>query len=153
MPAVNIYIATDLKGPRKRKGRYLFVIEFISNKGEKATLTCGGIEKDVTENLIYLKALARALSRLKKPSGITIFIENRYFRNTWSNGWPIIWKKNDWKKANGSKVSNVEEWKQIITLLEPHTIILAPYFSKNEYENWMQEELRSEDYVKKYTAS
>lgn len=153
MPTVYIYIGTDLKGPSKRDGRYLFVIEFISSKGEKATLTCGGIEKNVTENLIYLRAFAKALSRLKKPSNIHLHMENRYFRNTWANGWPIAWSKNNWIKANGSKASNSEEWKQIITSLEPHTLTLTPYFTENEYEKWMQDELRSEYYVKKYIAS
>ncbi len=153
MPTVNIYLMTDLKGPSKRNGRYLFVIEFISAKGEKATLTCGGVEQSVTENMIYLRAFARSLGRLKKPSNIQLHIENRYFRNTWSNSWPIIWSKNNWVKANGSKASNADEWAQILTLLEPHTLTLAPYYSANVYENWMKEELEIEDYVKKYTAS
>lgn len=153
MPIVCIYVSTDLKGPRKRRGKYLYILQFVSSGGKKAELTAGDVEDGVTENSMYLTALLHALRRLNRPCNLHIHIDNPYFRNTYLNGWPQEWKKNGWRKADGSVPANMDLWRQILAELKEHIVVLEPA-GKHEFSGWMRMELAMEEknYVKKYHA-
>lgn len=154
MPIVNIFVGTDLRGPKKRRGKYIYVIQFISSNGKKAELTDGGIEDDMSENSIALSALLHALRRLNKPCNLHIHIENHYFRNTYLNGWAQEWQRNGWKKGNGTIPANMDLWYQLLAELKDHTVVIEP-IGRHEFAEWMRMELAMEErnYVKKYHAT
>ena len=62
MENVDLYICSSIKGPGRRDGRYIFVLETLTGKGP-ATLT--GKPKDVTEVTAYQSELRAINEGLK----------------------------------------------------------------------------------------
>lgn len=75
----------------------------------KATL-----QGEATNNLAELHAMQWALDIVSaaKPASVKFIVDSRYVLDGCSK-WLKGWIKNNWKKADGSTVSNVEEWKAI----------------------------------------
>ena len=80
-PIVNIYIATSFKTGRRNVGRYIYLLEFISNTGKGATKYSIGSEDFVSANRIVLKALLEALLRLTRTCNVTVYTDSEYILN------------------------------------------------------------------------
>jgi ribonuclease HI len=60
-----------------------------------------------------LVAMFNALTWARTKEGKkTIFTDSRYCADGFNN-WMHIWRKNDWKKANGQEVSHADVWRRI----------------------------------------
>lgn len=75
LPLIHLYVDTD-KGPRKRDGKYLYVLQFISSSGLKAEKIYGDILPDHNENMLVLEAIISALECINKESDIHIELVN-----------------------------------------------------------------------------
>lgn len=150
-PKINIFIQTNLKGPAKREGRFIFVLQLVCNNGKTAELTCGGMLSNVGENELFLVALIEALSHIRKSSDITFYVENKYFINTYLNGWLNDWKKLGWRKENGAALANVMLWQRVDELLLGH-VVSFDQTGENEFCRWLKSELLvpSSVFVQKY---
>lgn len=140
---VNIYIETSRRGPSKGPGKYMYLVEFISQKtGEP--ITRDGMESfDCTfENELVLKAIIAAGKRLTKPCSIRVFTGCGYVFNSMSAGWPVQWRKNGWIKAGDKPVKNVDLWKELLDVMEKHAVTYTK--KEHSYKNWMQEQMKGE---------
>lgn len=97
--------------------------------GFGAILVYGGREKEIsggepmtTNNRMELMAAITALEALREPCEITLTSDSKYLTDAINKGWLSSWKKNGWKKADKSKVLNVELWERIDKLLSIHTV-------------------------------
>ena len=97
--------------------------------GYGAILVYGGREKELsggepltTNNRMELMAAIAAMEALREPCEITLTSDSKYLTDAINKGWLSSWKKNGWKKADKSKVLNVELWERIDKLLEIHTV-------------------------------
>lgn len=97
--------------------------------GFGAILVYGGREKELsggepmtTNNRMELMAAICAMEALKEPCEITLTSDSKYLTDAINKGWLASWKKNGWKKADKSKVLNVELWERIDKLLAIHTV-------------------------------
>ena len=97
--------------------------------GFGAILVYGGCEKELsggepmtTNNRMELMAAICAMEALKEPCDITLTSDSKYLTDAINKGWLSSWKKNGWKKADRSKVLNVELWERIDKLLGVHTV-------------------------------
>lgn len=75
---------------------------------------CGG-ELNTTNNRMELMAVIQALSALKRPCSVQLYLDSQYVRQgimTWVHGW----KKKGWRTAAGQPVKNAELWRQLDTL-------------------------------------
>ncbi|MBE6549935.1 MAG: ribonuclease HI [Ruminococcaceae bacterium] len=97
--------------------------------GFGAILVYGGREKEIsggepmtTNNRMELMAAICAMEALKEPCEITLTSDSKYLTDAINKGWLSSWKKNGWKKADKSKVLNVELWERIDKLLSIHTV-------------------------------
>ena len=97
--------------------------------GYGAILVYGGREKELsggepltTNNRMELMAAIVAMEALREPCEITLTSDSKYLTDAINKGWLSSWKKNGWKKADKSKVLNVELWERIDKLLEIHTV-------------------------------
>jgi ribonuclease HI len=97
--------------------------------GFGAILVYGGREKEMsggepmtTNNRMELMAAICAMEALKEPCEITLTSDSKYLTDAINKGWLSSWKKNGWKKADKSKVLNVELWERIDKLLSIHTV-------------------------------
>lgn len=138
---VNIFIETTYKGPARRTGAAMWLVEY---KRGDVPITRQGILKleDGTENQAALMATIAALSILTKSCSCRVFTQCEHILNSARNCWHIQWQKNDWHNAKGKLVKNSELWQQVIEISQKHAITY--HSGRHEYQNVMQIELNKE---------
>ena len=139
MQDVNIYIETSNKGPVRRDGEYIYVLECLRD-GEPVTRDGRGQLKNTTENQLTLQALLEALSRLRCPCELRIYTQCEYVANAIKNGWARQWQKNGWQTAKGKPVKDLKLWEKVMDQLDRHLYRL--FGGCTEYSIWMADEMR-----------
>jgi ribonuclease HI len=91
--------------------------------GWGALLQAGGKEKELfggepltTNNRMELMAVIQALSALKRPCEVNLYLDSEYVRKgitEWIHGW----KAKGWRTASKQPVKNVELWQQLDALV------------------------------------
>lgn len=138
---VKIFIESTWKGPAKRDGVAMWLVECMKN-GEPHTRQGFIHLKDGTEAQGNLMAMINAFHILKKPCSASVFTQCEHILNTIQNHWHIQWQKNDWHNAKGKPVKNVELWKMLMdkTLIHAYAV----HRGHHEYTNVMQAEVAKE---------
>ena len=82
----------------------------ILSDGKKTEIK--GSEKDTTNNQMELLAPIQALKKIPKGTKVEIFTDSKYVKSGITE---LIhnWKKNGWKTASKTKVSNKELWTEL----------------------------------------
>lgn len=88
--------------------------------GEK-TLELYGGEEETTNNRMELTAVIEALSAVKRPVPMTIYLDSQYVKNG-IDSWIAGWKRKGWRTASGQPVKNVDLWKKLDELVSTHDI-------------------------------
>lgn len=86
-------------------------------------LRAGALEKELfggemgtTNNRMELMAVIEALSALKRPCAVTLYLDSEYVRKgitEWIHGW----KAKGWRTASKQPVKNVELWQRLDDLV------------------------------------
>ena len=88
--------------------------------GEKTLELCGG-EEETTNNRMELTAVIEALSAVKRPVPMTVYLDSQYVKNG-IDSWIAGWKLKGWRTASGQPVKNVDLWKKLDQLVSTHDI-------------------------------
>ena len=88
--------------------------------GEKTLDLCGG-EEETTNNRMELTAVIEALSAVKRPVPMTVYLDSQYVKNG-IDSWIAGWKRKGWRTASGQPVKNVDLWKKLDQLVSTHDI-------------------------------
>jgi ribonuclease HI len=87
-------------------------------------LIAGGTEKELfggelstTNNRMELMAVIQALSALKRPCEVTLFLDSQYVLKGITE-WLPGWKAKGWRTASKQPVKNVELWQQLDALVQ-----------------------------------
>ena len=88
--------------------------------GEKTLELCGG-EEETTNNRMELTAVIEALSAVKRPVPMPIYLDSQYVKNG-IDSWIAGWKRKGWRTASGQPVKNVDLWKKLDELVSTHDI-------------------------------
>jgi len=82
-------------------------------------LKAGGTEKELfggelgtTNNRMELMAVIQALSALKRPCAVTLYLDSQYVLKGITE-WLPGWKAKGWRTAGKTPVKNVELWQQL----------------------------------------
>ncbi len=92
--------------------------------GWGALLTAGGTTKEIfggelgtTNNRMEIMAVIEALTALKKPCHVILYLDSEYVRKgitEWIHGW----KARGWRTAAKAPVKNVDLWQRLDALVE-----------------------------------
>ena len=115
----NIIIYTD-GGCRGNPGLGAWASILISEK-HASRLEIGESEEMTTNNKMEMKAVIKALERLKKSHNIKVYSDSAYLVNG-MNEWIYSWQKNNWIKSDKKPVENKEYWIKLIELSKKHNI-------------------------------
>ncbi len=115
----NIIIYTD-GGCRGNPGLGAWASILISEK-HSLRLEIGESEEMTTNNKMEMKAVIKALERLKKSHNIKVYSDSAYLVNG-MNEWIYSWQKNNWIKSDKKPVENKEYWIKLIELSKKHNI-------------------------------
>lgn len=137
MKVVNIYVATDIKGVGKKKGRYIYLLETETSKGLATIHDVKEIE--ATRDVAELTALVAAVGRLKQyPADLNVYVNSEQLRLNivhYLKGWA----NRNFCKADGHRLSCWELWK---ALWENTRIFdMRVYNKTHSYTNWLLKEL------------
>lgn len=113
---MNIYVDGSYK-PKTSTGAYGILI--VTAQGEEQIT---GIEENVTNNVMELKALINCLLHIKKHKldeeyFIVVHSDSQYVVNGLQLWWDK-WVANGYKTSTGKPVKNLELWKELIALAE-----------------------------------
>ena len=89
-----------------------------------------GGELSTTNNRMEVKAVIVGLQKLKYPCKVDVYSDSAYTVNAFANRWIYGWKKNDWKKADGKAVLNIDLWEELFSLVEMHEVVFHTGFEK-----------------------
>ena len=76
-----------------------------------------GGELATTNNRMELMAVIQALSALKRPCEVTMFLDSQYVLKGITE-WLPGWKAKGWRTASKQPVKNVELWQQLDALVQ-----------------------------------
>ncbi|MCM1039825.1 MAG: hypothetical protein NC434_10925 [Ruminococcus sp.] len=141
MQEVDLYVYTTVKGPRKQKGAYTYVLETMTSKGA-ATRSNTCVMDGVTEHQAYLLVLAAGMKRLNKHCKLVIHIDSVFIASCVEK-WLGTWRKNDWRNAKGQQIAHVKEWKELASMLDVHETRFV-VGEKNTYSDWLKSEAERE---------
>ena len=116
MKKVEIYTDGACTG-NPGKGGYGAVL--IYNGNEKQ-ISCGF--RKTTNNRMELRGAIDALKLLKEPCCVQLFSDSKYLTDAINKKWLDSWKKNGWKKSDKKPVLNTDLWKELIALLDVHSV-------------------------------
>jgi ribonuclease HI len=92
--------------------------------GWGAVLSLGTTEKEIfggelgtTNNRMELTAVIEALSALKKPCSVVLYLDSEYVRKGITE-WVKGWKARGWKTAAKAPVKNVDLWMRLDELVD-----------------------------------
>ena len=91
--------------------------------GWGALLRSGAVEKELfggefetTNNRMELQAVIQALSALKRPCHVSLYLDSQYVRKGITE-WMPGWKAKGWKTAANQPVKNVDLWQRLDDLV------------------------------------
>ena len=102
-------------------GGWAFILRHLPTGRE---LERSGGESETTNNRMELQAVVEGLSSLNRSVSVRIVSDSAYVLNGLST-WIKSWKKNGWKRKDGSKwveVKNVDLWKRLDDLAASHKV-------------------------------
>lgn len=121
---VDVYIATDIKGPRKRKGIATGALSCVS-KGQTIWAP-EGIGVEGGDRLAEITALYITIKHLHadKKSDVYVHTNSGYI----THGLYSIrtWKSDGWTRKDGKPIAHVEYWKEIEKHLHGNNISVLP---------------------------
>ncbi len=100
---------------------------FLRSDGHEKELWGG--ERNTTNNRMELMAVIEALSALKRPCTVDLYVDSEYVRKgitEWIHGW----KKKGWVTAAKQPVKNAELWRQLDALVHDGTHKIAWHWVK-----------------------
>ena len=83
--------------------------------GDKARELFGG-EPQTTNNRMELRAVIEAMSALKRPCQVILYLDSEYVRKGMTE-WIAGWKARGWRTASRQPVKNVDLWRQLDALV------------------------------------
>lgn len=137
---VNLYIETDLHGPRRADGIAMYILETQTTKGT-ATRDKTIPIPDTTEHHLVLEALGDAMDRINQSCQVEVYLQDRYVADAIDSGLVQQWQIRDWQTAKGKPVTDADLWAAIAGHLRKHIVTLHPA-ERHGYRGWMQDQIK-----------
>lgn len=122
MMKVTIYTDGAARGNPDGPGGYGAVLEYRDSKGELHVKELSAGYKKTTNNRMELLAVIRALEALNRPCEIDLYSDSKYVIDAFNQRWIYSWMKKGWKKSDNKPVKNIDLWKKLLSVKEPHQI-------------------------------
>lgn len=110
-----------LKNPNG-KGGCAAILHYEKNGKpyEKKKSVC---DKSTTNNKMEIMAVIIGLQMILEPADITIYSDSKYVVDAFQKKWIQKWQRMNWDRGEyGGAVKNAELWKQLLALMEVHTV-------------------------------
>ncbi|MDO5478645.1 MAG: ribonuclease HI [Clostridia bacterium] len=75
-----------------------------------------------TNNRMELLAAIKGLEALKEPCKVDLYSDSKYLTDAILKGWLTSWQAKGWRKADKSRVLNIDLWERLLPLLDTHEV-------------------------------
>ncbi len=153
MKHINIYTCSSMKSPNYAKTLNKavgYILTFETAKGPAElinTVLLAPVIDRMTGNQAELLAVILAFFRINTKCEVDLYTDSQYV----ANGIDRVrkWAENGWKNSRGKPVSNSEDWKQLMWLMDG-CVVHCHVNERHEYSRWLPEEVnRHHKYVGK----
>ena len=115
MQQVDIFLITSSHAPKLKKAWYRYIMVCQGKTLEKRIEV-----QDVTGHQLVMECAVAAMQRMIRPAVITIHTDSYYLAN--GHGKIAGWKTAGWKRENGQALKNMDLWKDLEKVLQPHAV-------------------------------
>lgn len=119
---VTIYTDGAARGNPEGPGGYGAVLQYTDANGTLHEKEVSAGYKKTTNNRMELLAVIAGLSELNRPCAVDLYSDSKYVVDAFNQGWVENWIKSGWKKADKKPVKNIDLWKKLLSVMEPHDI-------------------------------
>lgn len=137
---VNLYIETDLHGPRRQDGMVIYLLETQTSRGAATRDKLIPIP-DTTEHHLTLEAMTDALGRINQSCQVEVWLADRYIADAIESGLVQRWQIRDWQTTRGRPVTDADLWQDLAGHLRKHIITLH-LAEHHAYRGWMQDQIK-----------
>ena len=69
-----------------------------------------------------LMAAIKGLEALNRPCSVKLYSDSQYLVNAFNQRWIEGWIKKGWKRGKNEPVKNIDLWKTLLKVMEPHKV-------------------------------
>lgn len=103
-------------------GGYGTVIEYRDTKGQLHTREYAEGFYETTNNRMELMGVIAGLEALIRPCEVDVYSDSQYVVRAFTEHWLEQWIKKNWKLNTANPVKNIDLWKRLLRVMEPHTV-------------------------------
>lgn len=153
MKSVKIYTCSSMKSPNLAKTRNKAIGYILTSETEKGTaelintVLLEPLIDKLTGNQSELLAVIMAFFRIKTKCEVDLYTDSKYV----ANGIERLqeWAENGWKNGRGKPIANLEDWKQLLWLMDG-CVVHCHANERHEYSRWLPDEVnKNRQYVGK----
>ena len=119
---VTMYTDGAARGNPDGPGGYGVVLHYRDKSGTLHEKELSGGYKKTTNNRMELLAVIRGLEALNRPCQVTVYSDSKYVVDAFNQNWIGGWVKRGWKKSDKKPVKNVDMWKRLLEVMQPHEV-------------------------------
>lgn len=122
LPEVELYTDGAARGNPEGPGGYGFVLRFTDSRGNLHEKEGSKGYKKTTNNRMELMAAIAGLEELVKPCKVKLYSDSQYLVKAFNEGWIYGWIRKGWKRSGNDPVKNIDLWKRLLEVKEPHEV-------------------------------
>ena len=119
---VKLYTDGAARGNPDGPGGYDSVLEYVDTKGELHVKELSQGYVRTTNNRMELMAVIAGLEALNRPCTVEVYSDSQYVVNAFNQHWVDNWIQKGWKRGKNEPVKNVDLWKRLLQVKEPHNV-------------------------------
>lgn len=117
---VKLFTDGSARGNPDGPGGYGAVLQYQDKLGGLHEKELSGGYQKTTNNRMELMGVIRGLEALNQPCHVTLYSDSKYVIDAFRQHWIDSWIKNNWKKSDKKPVKNIDLWKKLLKVMEPH---------------------------------
>ena len=117
---VKLFTDGSARGNPDGPGGYGAILQYQDAKGQIHEKEISGGYKKTTNNRMELMGVIRGLEALNQPCHVTLYSDSNYVIDAFKQHWIDSWIKNNWTKSDKKPVKNIDLWKKLLKVMEPH---------------------------------
>ena len=123
---MNVKLFTDgaARSNPEGPGGYGAILQYVDTNQQLHEREYSAGYKKTTNNRMELTAVIQALSALKKPCNVTIYLDSQYVRKGITE-WLPGWKQRNWRTSANTPVKNADLWRTLDRLANESNHIIA----------------------------
>lgn len=119
---VKLYTDGAARGNPEGPGGYGAVLQYTDPSGKLHEREYSAGYKKTTNNRMELMAVIVGLEALNRPCDVEVISDSKYVTDAFNQHWIDGWLKRGWKNSNKEPVKNIDLWKRLLKVKEPHNV-------------------------------